>query len=290
MNVVAKQVSLYDFFERINKPAPKFTGKKLKPVVFMTKEESPSGKTIYAYYYKHQYIFRLEDLANYVNKTYKTVKKAFDRAIVKNNSLLEHTHLIEDIDYLYLDKQGIVLHYKMSSKSNRGKTVNIAVFERGFPLMLSSMSGEHTYALLYKYNEAIFNERLKRKQLGYKPKSIFELPIPKGKHVTNRGDLVNSRGEGIIADMLLDFGIMYQVDMPYYYNRTRITPDFWLLSEPTTVIEYWGRENDNAYNKSRIFKERIYKELGWRLINIEHDEVNNKPKLRLKLKKLLCDQ
>lgn len=127
---------------------------------------------------------------------------------------------------------------------------------------------------------------------GKSQKTGKDLPKIAGKYITEAGDLVDSRAELIIAPILVALGIPFQPGAMFW--KLDLAPDFYLKNRrPVTIIEYWGgstfpswkRKN---YKQRRAQKEKIYEELGWRLISIEAHEVHDVPALTARLKSLLC--
>ena len=251
--------------------SPVIYTKKLKRITFINEF---NGKEIQGYIYKGQKCLTLNDLADYIPRgKYNTTKKAFQRAISDYD-------MKEGIDYERVDGE-------LFSPSSKGKGEYIYLLYRtGALLTLANMSKKYKAALLYRLVHYYFQEEdLKTEYSNYRPKNVLLLPTMGDKHYSKNLDLVDSRGEQIVADILFDLGIPYQVGVRFY--KLGLIPDFVIKTEPYTVIEYWGVRGDTGYQNKRQWKEKQYNYLGWTLICIEAHEVDNIPKLRARLMKLL---
>ncbi len=92
----------------------------------------------------------------------------------------------------------------------------------------------------------------------YKPeKKIF---------ATRRGDMVRSKSEAIIADMLYEMGIPYHYEFPLKMCNGEIKyPDFTLLNLKTREVvyfEHFGRMDDEDYRKRTMEKMDLYRTSG----------------------------
>ena len=79
--------------------------------------------------------------------------------------------------------------------------------------------------------------------------------------ITDKGEQVKSEGERLIANYLADEGISYEYERRLVLpNKKIVVPDFTLPSWTYQLyIEYWGRNNDPAYDKRKRTKQRLYK-------------------------------
>ena len=92
----------------------------------------------------------------------------------------------------------------------------------------------------------------------YKPeKKIF---------ATRRGEMVRSKSEAIIADMLYEMGIPYRYEYPVKMCNGEIKyPDFTLLNIKTRLIiyfEHFGRMDDEDYRNKTREKMDLYRTSG----------------------------
>jgi very-short-patch-repair endonuclease len=87
------------------------------------------------------------------------------------------------------------------------------------------------------------------------------------KHVTMRGDVVQSGPERRIADFLFRKGIPYVYEM----QIPGATPDFF-LPEENIIVEHWGMEH-SKYREKRAMKTRLYRSRGYTLVETEKRDV-----------------
>jgi len=118
---------------------------------------------------------------------------------------------------------------------------------------------------------------------------------PDQEYVADDGDILESRGEQIIDDILFKFKIPHQPkprigtkpEIRKKFNmKYKIIPDWNIKTVPRTIVEYWGLDTEE-YIRAKKWKQEIYKAIGLRVINIEANEVQNIPILTKKLKDLL---
>lgn len=83
---------------------------------------------------------------------------------------------------------------------------------------------------------------------------------------TKRGELVRSKSEQIIADMLYSFGIPYQYEYPFVKKDGKILrPDFRVMNTKSHEIKWWehfGKMDDPIYAESMVKKIGEYSENG----------------------------
>lgn len=81
------------------------------------------------------------------------------------------------------------------------------------------------------------------------------------KYITKNGIAVRSKSEKIIADMLVDWGIVFKYEMPLVINGITYYPDFTIFTESGEII-YWehlGLMDDDAYFLKNCRKLRNYR-------------------------------
>lgn len=79
--------------------------------------------------------------------------------------------------------------------------------------------------------------------------------------VTNNGEIVRSKSEKIIADLLLKLGIPYVYECPLDTPGGTIYPDFTILDITTRETYYWehrGRMDKPDYVEKNLWKEHLY--------------------------------
>jgi len=104
----------------------------------------------------------------------------------------------------------------------------------------------------------------------------FDTKVELNKTITAKaGTLVQSDGERLIADWLLNHGIAYRYDERFrILSGHAIRPDFY-LPELDIYVEYWGM--DTADYKIGMFKkQQLYQQEGKRLISLHPSD---KPRL-----------
>ena len=100
------------------------------------------------------------------------------------------------------------------------------------------------------------------------------------KSTTNRGELVKSKGEKQIADLLNKYGIRYEYEKPlivgwWIFKHKIANPDFYLL-DYDVYIEYWGLvDADSDYKNTMKFKMKEYYDYGVKFISIYPNNMKN---------------
>lgn len=281
-------------FERMTRPV-KYTTV-LKRVLFIPKEIAPTGDDVYAYEYKDGYAFSLIDIAKYAGKTQHAAYQAFQRVLIKENEILGHSILVYGESYIDIEKEGIDLSLNLRVKSKRGRPEKILVLEEGVPILLAAMRGETKDALFFSYNKTFFKMLRTARKLKYVKHFILSADDPKlltapieNKKIAITGDLVDSRGEIIIAAILDSLGLGFQHGI--YLFEERVNFDFYIKnSYPHKFIEYFGRD-DRSYKAKREYKEKVIKKLEEtghiKFLILEPDEVENIPSLTDKIREFL---
>lgn len=87
-----------------------------------------------------------------------------------------------------------------------------------------------------------------------------------GGFMTERGEMVRSKSEKIIADKLFSMGIPYRYEYPItLFNGVRVYPDFTLLKMPErkeVYLEHLGLLEDDLYLQSALRKLNSYGDNG----------------------------
>lgn len=85
------------------------------------------------------------------------------------------------------------------------------------------------------------------------------------KHATDRGDLVASKSEEIIANLLFSRGIRYEYEKPLVIGRWHLKPDFTVWRKDGTMLiwEHAGLMHLEEYAKKFRQKLRLYEEAGF---------------------------
>ncbi|HUR68499.1 MAG TPA: hypothetical protein VM370_04575 [Candidatus Thermoplasmatota archaeon] len=89
----------------------------------------------------------------------------------------------------------------------------------------------------------------------------------KGGHITLAGEVVQSKPELRIANLLFKKKIRYI----YEAQLAGATPDFY-LPDHNIIIEHWGMDH-TKYREKRAMKTRIYLSRGYKLVETEKKDV-----------------
>jgi hypothetical protein len=96
---------------------------------------------------------------------------------------------------------------------------------------------------------------------------------------TKDGHYVRSKAELTIDDSLYLWGIVHAYEKKLPNTEHDVYSDFHIPSgkgRPKAVyIEYWGMENDDAYNQRKNKKIEIYNQLGLNLIQLNDADIKN---------------
>ena len=86
-----------------------------------------------------------------------------------------------------------------------------------------------------------------------------------GEFVTMNGEVVRSKSEKIIADLLYQLGIPYVYECPLDTPGGLVYPDFTILDINTRKVYYWehrGRLDNLDYVENNIWKTHLYAAAG----------------------------
>jgi hypothetical protein len=96
---------------------------------------------------------------------------------------------------------------------------------------------------------------------------------------TKDGHYVRSKAELTIDDSLYLWGIPHAYEKKLPNTEQDVYSDFHIPSgkgrQKAVYIEYWGLENDEAYNERKNRKIDIYNELGLSLIQLNDNDIKN---------------
>jgi len=84
---------------------------------------------------------------------------------------------------------------------------------------------------------------------------------------TKKGITVKSRSEKKLADALTEYDINYIYEKPTEVGTYTFLPDFY-LPEFDVYIEYFGITRNKDYKRKTIWKRKMYKEHGYKLISL----------------------
>lgn len=104
---------------------------------------------------------------------------------------------------------------------------------------------------------AKWTEKHSGMQNGYPQKGTFK---------TQQGEMVRSKSEKIIADLLYQKGIPYQYEPELMLGNRRVYPDFVVLNLKERKTIYWehlGRGDDEEYASTNLYKIHQYETNGY---------------------------
>lgn len=258
--------------------------KTLQRITFISEFD---GKEIEGYIYQGQKCLTLNDLSDYMpNGKYNTTKKAFQRAINDYN-------MKKGSDYEKVDGE---LRELFSPNSNVGHPIVYLLYRSGVLLTLANMQRKFKAKLLYKLVHYYFDSQDEKAKLLYEPKTAFDLPNFSGMLFSKNYTMCASKNEVIIVDVFLEIGIPLGRCDYFWKNKltndskellpenwTGINLDFFVKTEPLTIVDVQGIDNP-SYNFKCEIKSKICKAEGWRLFVIKDNEVKNVPQLRERIK------
>lgn len=128
------------------------------------------------------------------------------------------------------------------------------------------LSAEEYACKWEQQNRDLLQQIKKNEEKSYKRNvNKFELTTENG-ILTEKGDLVRSKSEKIIADKLYMMGIPYVYELSLHFQGNRkILPDFTVLNKRTRQVIYWehfGMMDDPEYCEKAIKKIELYEKNG----------------------------
>lgn len=277
-----------------------------------------NGKDIYYYAINGEMCFTLKEFAKFVNVPYSSVRKQFYRKSKEFLENLNETYLVEKRDYFKIDRADFLPMGPDVPLKKSGKEVIMLTFLGSYLLMptFRDVIKEEVYRLLgkklydlIKSNQLISGEFFLTDKVG---NIVHQVLGDKDRcYIDEKGYMYSSKGELLIAKTLRELRVKFQYNAPiplpewlinkilkeihkevliaakWYTIPSYITVDFLLRTQPRTIIEYWGLEDNDAYNAKREIKEFIYNELKISFVSIEPHEDQNIPVLKQKLMKEL---
>lgn len=154
------------------------------------------------------------------------------------------------------------IEYDWKEFENVHKKILLPKQELIVPFVLS----EEEYVIKWEQqNKEILEQMKKQGSKKYKNINKFELTNENG-ILTEKGELVRSKSEKILADKLYMMGIPYVYELPLYlkgYGNVR--PDFTVLNKrmrKTLYLEHFGMMEDTEYCEKAIKKIELYEKNG----------------------------
>ena len=179
-----------------------------------------------------------------------------------------------DPDGSYLKKNQVEIARELAQKDYILQVLNAAKSEQEKLLKLlktdSVGAPEKIYDHLSEERKALIapirlsDEEFARKwsEQEYQTKGIPE-GMPTFQTERGRGELVRSKSEMIIADMMYHMGIPYRYECPIYLSGETIHPDFTVLNRRERkeyYLEHLGRMDDPQYCADFVWRLFLYEE------------------------------
>lgn len=133
--------------------------------------------------------------------------------------------------------------------------------------ILSATNADNTFSSMSVYRQKLVTPYILTDELYAKEWQEKTFPegtlMPEGKvYDTKRGEMVRSKSEAIIADMLYELGIPYHYEKPLRLKGGQVRyPDFTLLhvrERKEIYLEHFGLLEDEAYRKESLKKMNEY--------------------------------
>ncbi len=113
-------------------------------------------------------------------------------------------------------------------------------------------------------------------------------------------DEYKSAGEKAIAKILTDYNVDFVYEHPLLIKEQKENdgeklriwyPDFW-LPKYSIIVEYWGRENDESYERGKRAKLDAYKKLDIDCISVKPSTLQKdlKSYLLISIKRIINDK
>lgn len=188
------------------------------------------------------------------------------RAEVNENLELAYAITVHKSQGSDFDTVFLVLPQNVATMSRELLYTGLTRFKKKVILLI-----EKDVAPLISFRNPQYSEILRRNtnlfELVARPETIG-LPHPERLiHRTRRGDLVRSKSEVIVANILIDLGISYEYEKPIHSKtdpKDFRLPDFTIKYEGEEFYwEHLGVLDDPEYNKEWKSKEKWYKENGY---------------------------
>lgn len=129
---------------------------------------------------------------------------------------------------------------------------------RAFKIQWQEILAAHEQQLAEKKKQQTLHQRAKN--IAAKKKYTHQY-----KHATDRGDLVASKSEEIIANLLFSRGIRYEYEKPITIGSWHLKPDFtvWRKDGSMLIWEHAGLVDDEKYARKFQQKLEVYKSAGF---------------------------
>jgi len=234
------------------------------------------------------------------------LKKAYDRMQKRVYRLVKSGDLVEGTDYYEISPSD-----NLSDGENGQFTDKYYIKIHSIPKLLynSRNAKELFFWFMDKYANVIDTKRsigetyILNKKKGLIPQKLGDYSKS---FVDCKGWHYDSKAEMLVATVLHKLGLKFDKQVKIHMRKevlesllqecptwdpkfTYITADFLLLSEPKTVIEYWGGKGNKSYDWRMKWKKWIYQHEEIRCIDIIPPEEQNELALMDRLEKELMN-
>ena len=128
-------------------------------------------------------------------------------------------------------------------------------------------AGSHASEAL-KFTWSSYEEELETAKREWQEKPFYALEFHEEEKTveTKRGELVRSKSEKIIADLLYDLGLAYKYEKRLYVHDRCYYPDFTIydpVHDRELLLEHFGGMDDGEYAKNMVVKINDYERAGY---------------------------
>lgn len=150
-------------------------------------------------------------------------------------------------------------------KAQKARLVELRKFWNELKRMLR-VAGLHWREVLERYEKEKREEQVQEvKQKEAKKVAAGKKYASNYKHMTDRGELVASKSEEMIANMLYTMGIRYEYEKEMHVAGVKLRPDFtvWRRDGSMVIWEHAGLLDDAAYKQQFERRMELYRKEGY---------------------------
>lgn len=222
---------------------------------------------------------RIKELENIIAKKEKVLDKRFKgniKASGRNGSKTLYIKLQGDKKYRYLRKDEKNLGMELSQNKYDIKILNLANKEKDCLMRTRKALSRVTCEELYEYMGEAYKDMIIPINVTdeeYVNRWLDEtyvnsaFPIKDNLFVSKKGEVMRSKSEVLIADMLYSYGIPYKYEVPVMLEGLgTVHPDFCCLNVNKRKSLYWehmGMMDDDGYRDKNLYKIRYYNQNGY---------------------------
>lgn len=223
------------------------------------------------------------NIKEYYNNKLKEIDyylEAVDSRLIKEETIPDYKMRVTTghgkYDYYYHDTNGNLIYIPVSEREKARKMIQKDYDLKTRNMLLCQKRLLISFIKKYEENpvEYVYEKCCKGRQVMIEP---FVMPreeyidkwfmahlgeqnpfSEKGKYLTNRGEMVRSKSEKILADMFYNYGIPYQYEATFRLRNGRtVYPDFTLLNvreRKTYLWEHFGLASEKEYSDKNLEK------------------------------------